>query len=80
MPKSIFEGTSALLDQLVDLSEDPASVVGMEMFDPELSIVAHLPRCISHYIIQILADEGAGKITRNLSRIDNRGTRTDERL
>ena len=59
-------------NQLVELGEHPLRIVGMEMLDPELRIVPHLPRCISHDRIQILADERAGKVTRNLGRVDNR--------
>src|SRR6476661_673630 len=52
----------------------------MKAFDPELLVVAHLPRCVPHDRIQIVADECAGIVTGNLRRVDDGGARADQRL
>ena len=44
MAEAVFECTMTLGDQALEFGEHPIGVVGMESLDPELLIVAHLPR------------------------------------
>jgi hypothetical protein len=78
MAKTVLQGAAALADQPVHLGEHAASIVGMQALDPELFVVAHLPRRIAHDRIQIVADEGAGVITGDLSGVDDGGAGADQ--
>src|SRR3974377_486827 len=80
MAEAIFESTVSLFDQAADFGENPASIVRMQCCDPELLFVAHLPRCVPHDRIQIVAHEGASIVARHLRRIDDGGARPDHAL
>ena len=80
MAEAVLHGAAALADALVELGKDPLRVVGMQVLDPEFGIVAHLPRGVAHGGLQVVADEGAGEVARDLRRIDHRRARGDERL
>ena len=78
MAEAVLEGAAALADQAIHLAEHPIGIVGMQALDPELLVVAHLPRRIGHDRIQILADEGAGIIAGHLRGVDDGGAGADQ--
>ena len=80
MAETIFEAAAALADQPLQFGEHAVGVLRMETLDPELLVVAHLPRRIGHDRVQILADEGAGIVARDLGGVDDGGAGADQGL
>ena len=80
MAEAVFERAMPLADQPLELGEHSVGIVGMQTLDPELLIVAHLPRRVGHDRVQVLADEGAGIVARHLRGVDDGGARADQRL
>ena len=78
MAKTVLQGAAPLADEPVHLGEHSASIVGMQALDPELFVVAHLPRRIAHDRIQIVANEGAGVIAGDLGGVDDGGAGADQ--
>ena len=80
MAEAVLQGAASLADQPIHLAEHAVSIVGMQPLDPELLVVAHLPRRIAHDRIQIVADECAGVIAGDLSGVDDGGAGADQSL
>ncbi len=80
MPEPVFDDTLALADDLVHLGEHAFRVLGVQALDPELLVVTHFPRGVTHDRLQVLADERAGVVPGHLGGIDDGRARTDQRL
>ena len=80
MPEAVLNRASAPFHQWTHFLKYPRSVTWMQAHGPKIFVLQHLPRRKPHNPRDILTHERARVIARDLSRVDDRRTGSDEVL
>ncbi len=71
MPKTVLENMAALIHQLGKLVFDLLYIVGVDVIDPEVSIIDEILNFIAQLGFDIIADKGGGAVTGRIAGVDD---------